>query len=75
VRYMAYWDVAPTGSPQLAPLSPGAASGEPGDSELRASSGITPEQLTTVLRNGVKRKAAGQRRLPPPASGLELRPR
>jgi len=74
VRYMAYWDVAPNGSPLLAPLSPGAANAEPGENELRASPGITADQLATVLRNGIKRRAAGQRKLPPPATGLELRP-
>ena len=74
VRYMAYWEVAPSGSTLLAPLSPGALDATPEDSELRAPE-VTPEQVKTVLQYVVKRKAAGPRKLAPPGSGLELRPR
>ena len=61
VRYMAYWDVAPSGSPLLAPFSPGTGPSEQQESELRLAPGITPEQLKAVSSSLGRKVRTGPR--------------
>jgi hypothetical protein len=54
VRYLAYWDVAPSGSALSA--SPSLAIGV--DSSMRLEGEITPEQVRTVLARLSERKVS-----------------
>ena len=74
VRYMAYWDVAPSGSPLLAPLSPGALDATPEDSELRRARDHTGTAEGRASECG-EEKSGRPPQARAAASGLELRPR
>jgi hypothetical protein len=63
VRYLAYWDVAPSGSAlNIAPML----GAKPTEAELRVRDEVTTAQVRTVMDNLAKRKvrSPGQPRRP-----------
>jgi hypothetical protein len=56
VRYLAYWDVAPSG----APLAASPALAAEGPAELRTGDHVTPEQVRTVLENLGRKKVRSE---------------
>ena len=56
VRYLAVWDIAPSGSAQMLSLSPSVGAVPGSESALRTATEITPEQMRTVVRSSMERK-------------------